>query len=242
MRAISFYTIVLAVFVLSSCTTQKQKTKFSYSTGSSSGSGGGSGGGYAVADQSQSLYEGALTESKEQAVIERKVIYNGKISLQIKSPDSTNQKLSLIAKQFGGYVQTLGTDISVIRVQAKNIDVAMDGIAALGKVESRKISGTDVTEEFTNLEIRIANSLKARERYLELLAKAENVEAALKVEKELERVNLDIDNFQGRLNQIGHLSEYSTITVYMKERVKPGIIGYIGIGLYKSVKWLFVRN
>jgi hypothetical protein len=47
---------------------------------------------------------------------------------------------------------------------------------------------------------------------------------------------------KGQMNRIDHLSTYSTITVYLKEKKKPGVIGYIGIGVYKAVKWLFVRN
>lgn len=35
---------------------------------------------------------------------------------------------------------------------------------------------------------------------------------------------------------------YSTITVSLSERKKPGILGYIGIGVYHAIKWLFVRN
>jgi hypothetical protein len=77
---------------------------------------------------------------------------------------------------------------------------------------------------------------------LELLAKAENVEAALKVEKELERLNSTIDLLKGKMNRINHLAEFSTITINLKEKKKPGIIGYVGIGIYRSVKWLFVRN
>ena len=82
----------------------------------------------------------------------------------------------------------------------------------------------------------------ARKIYLELLKKAENVETALKVEKELERLNETIDLIKGKMNRINNLAEYSTIVINLKEKKKPGIIGYIGIGLYHSVKWLFVRN
>ncbi|MBK6622314.1 MAG: DUF4349 domain-containing protein [Saprospirales bacterium] len=108
--------------------------------------------------------------------------------------------------------------------------------------KARPCRGQDVTDEYTDYQIRLDNARKARERYLELLAKAENVEAALKVEKELERLNETIDLLEGKMTRIDHLSEFSTITIALKERKNPGLIGYIGIGLYYSVKWLFVRN
>ena len=44
-----------------------------------------------------------------------------------------------------------------------------------------------------DLEIRLENAEKARNRYLELLDKAETVGEVLSVEKELERLNEKID-------------------------------------------------
>ena len=109
-------------------------------------------------------------------------------------------------------------------------------------MQNKNIVGQDVTEEYTDYKIRLENAEKARKRYLELLAKAEDVEATLKVEKELERLNETIDLLKGKMKRINHLSEYSTITVNLKEKKKPGLLGYIGIAIYHSVKWLFVRN
>jgi hypothetical protein len=62
------------------------------------------------------------------------------------------------------------------------------------------------------------------------------------VEKELERLNETIELLKGEMNRINHLTAYSTISVYLKEKKKPGIIGYVGVGIYQAVKWLFVRN
>ena len=173
---------------------------------------------------------------------ERKIIYSTDIQLTVKQPDTAAVQISAIAKKYNGYVQTSGTSMCVIRVEEKNLKSAENDIALLGKVESKTSSGQDVTGEYMDYQIRLENAEKARERYLELLAKAENVQAALLVEKELERLNETIELMKGQINRIDHLSSYATITVYLKEKKKPGIIGYIGVGLYKAVKWLFVRN
>jgi len=84
--------------------------------------------------------------------------------------------------------------------------------------------------------------LKSRERYLELLARAENVQSALLVEKELERLNSEIEFLKGKLNKTSHLVDFATLTISIKEKVKPGLLGYVGIGLFEVVKWLFIRN
>lgn len=172
----------------------------------------------------------------------RIVIYDASIKIVVKNPDSTNVRLAETALKYDGYVQTLGNKKSILRVKSDKLQNAIADISSLGKVKEKTISGNDVTDQFVDYQIRLDNAINARKRYLELLARAETVEAALKVEKELERLNGEIDSFEGKIKQLTHLSEYSTITVLMEEKVKPGILGYIGIGLYESVKWIFVRN
>lgn len=180
--------------------------------------------------------------SSEAEVEQRKVLYSADLTLAVEQPDSTGKALGRIAERYEGYAQELGTSRAVIRVKSGQLEAALREISALGKVQNRSVSGQDVTEQYLDYQIRLENAQRARDRYLALLAKAENVEAALKVERELERLNETIDLLKGRMNRMDHLEEYSTITVQIKERKKPGVLGYIGLGVYEAVKWLFVRN
>jgi DNA-binding PucR family transcriptional regulator len=184
----------------------------------------------------------SFQNSQADVVTEKKIIYSSTIDLTVKIPDTAAVQISGIATKYKGYVQQTGTTMCVIRVEAKHLKTAMDEIALLGKVTNKSSFGEDVTDQYADYAIRLENAEKARMRYLELLARAENVQAALLVEKELERLNETIELMKGQMNRIDHLSTYSTITVYLKEKKKPGVIGYIGIGVYKAVKWLFVRN
>lgn len=172
----------------------------------------------------------------------RVVIYRATAELVVSNVDTLNNQLSHIAKKYDGYVVTLGNKQSSIRIKANHLDKALSEILLLGKLKSKVISGQDVTEEYNDYTIRLENANKARQRYLELLARAENVEAALKVEKELERLNGEIDMMTGKINRLKHLSDYSTIDVEIHEKKKIGVLGYMGIGIYKAVKWLFVRG
>lgn len=173
---------------------------------------------------------------------DRKILYSAFLSLKVEEPDSANAHIEKIAKKYKGYVNEVGTYRTVIRVKSKHLEEAVKEISALGKLQNKNITGQDVTEEYFDYKIRLENAEKARKRYLELLAKAENVEAAVQVEKELERLNEKIELLKGKLKRINHLSEFSTITINLKEKKKPGILGYIGLGLYHSIKWLFVRD
>ncbi len=183
----------------------------------------------------------ASADSSE-TVEERVIIYNADLRLNVKQPDSMNVKLTGIAKKYEGYALTLGNTKAEIRVKADYLDKAINDISQLGKLKYKLVSGEDVTIEFMNYQIRLENAYQARDRYLELLARAEDVKSALEVEKELERLNGEIDLIEGNLNRLVHLAAYSTISIYFEEKVKPGILGYVFIGLYNGVKWFFVRN
>ena len=171
-----------------------------------------------------------------------KILYSASLTLTVKQIDNAVDSIKSIAKQYKGYVVETGTYKSVIRVESKYFNQAIEALVSLGKIDRKRIQGHDVTNEYLDLGIRLENAEKARLRYLELLNQAENVQAALLVEKELERLNGTIDMIKGKMNRIDHLAEYSTITIFLNEQVKPGILGYVGIGIYRSVKWLFVRN
>ncbi|WP_114783312.1 DUF4349 domain-containing protein [Botryobacter ruber] len=188
-------------------------------------------------------YKGiAETEYAEAGSLERKVLYSAVLHMLVKSPDSTNLLIGRIAETYNGYLHEAGTYKTVIRVESKFLNSAIADIAALGELESKTLHGQDVTDQFLDFQLRLENAEKARETYLLLLEEAETVAEAVLVEKELERLNGVIETLKGKMNRISHLSQFSTITIHLKEKKKPGILGYAGLGIYHSVKWLFVRN
>lgn len=231
MRKVFFYSILVLIIVsFSAC--QSSSGLYSYNKPAYSSSDG---------NNSSDLFASNNKSIEDNKSI-KKVIFHAFMDLKVKNIDTVNAKIVEIAKKYNGYTQEVGTYQTVIRVKSDNLTDAVNEIELLGKVTRKNISGQDVTDSYLDYQIRLDNAEKARKRYLELLTKAENVEAALKVEKELERLNETIDLIKGKMNRINHLSDYSTITVNIDEKKKPGIIGYVGLGLYYSVKWLFVRN
>jgi hypothetical protein len=173
---------------------------------------------------------------------DRKMIYNASISLTVKKPDTTNIYIVAIAKKYKGYVLSTSSNATTIRVKSDSLQLAMKEIATLGKVRYKNIYAEDVKEEYADLAIRLENAQKARARYLELLAKAATVEETLKVEKELERLNTEIDLLEGKMNRMDHLVEYSTIVVTLQQKVKLGPLGFAFKYLFKGVSYLFVWN
>ena len=172
----------------------------------------------------------------------RKIIYKAYLSLKVDNVDTANYHLVKIIEKHEGYIKNKSISETTLRVKSDKTDKVVTEISTLGKIDIKRISSNDVTDSYLDYGIRLDNAEKARVKYLELLTKADNVESAIKVEKELERLNETIDMLKGKINKINNKSEYSTITVSMEKRKKPGIIGYVFVGLYEGVRWLFVRG
>lgn len=172
----------------------------------------------------------------------RKMLFYADLNLRVEHPDTANVRLAKLAETYEGYVQELGTTRTIIRVKSDQLESAIAAIGTIGKILNKEIRGTDVTATYQDANIRLENAEKTRKRYLELLDQAQTVEEILQVEKELERLNTEIDLLKGQINRLDHLDTFSTINIQLKERKKPGVLGYVGLGLYHSVKWLFVRN
>lgn len=211
--------IFLAVFIITSCAT-RQNTSYNESA----------------------AYKSLRSQSvKTKSEKERMIIYNANVNLTVKNIDSANAFLTNLSKAFEGYVIVIGNKRTEIRVKSSLLNNAITELNNAGKIESKTIYGRDVTEEYFDYEIRLDNAKKSRQRYLELLQKAENVETTLKVEKELERLNGEIDTLEGKLNRMSHLTEFSTININLEQKEKLGILGYVFVGLYKGFGWLFIR-
>ena len=118
----------------------------------------------------------------------------------------------------GGYLVQRGDRHITIRVPAKAFRPALDKVETLGDELHREVNVSDVTEEFSDLQIRLQNARAVRLRLEELLRQAANVEDALAVQKELERVTEEIERTLGRLKLLSELVAFSTITVRFEAR------------------------
>ena len=133
---------------------------------------------------------------------------------------------SLVAKSYDGFVvdsSTAGTKAKagtlVIRVPSDSFDDAMSDLRGLGEeIERQDVTGTDVTDQFVDLEARL-RSWQAQERVLlKLMAKANTINETMQVQNELQRVRYEIESIQGQLRVLRDQTSLATISVSMHER------------------------
>jgi hypothetical protein len=167
------------------------------------------------------------------------IISEAFLSMEVADVEKAVDALVTIAKQHEGYTVSTGAH-TVLRVPSASLASALQAVAAIGTVTSREVREQDVSKQYSDTSLKLENAKAARARYLELLSKAENVSAALQVEKELERLNGEIALLESDLGNLAHLVQYATISASISKKVTPGPLGWVFYGLYRVVEWLFV--
>jgi hypothetical protein len=110
----------------------------------------------------------------------------------------------------------------VLSVPSEEFERVLDELRSLGKkVTTDSISGQDVAEEYVDLKSRERNLQAAEESLLKLYDRAENVEEALSIQRELTGVRGEIEMVQGRIEYLDQHTAYSQITLDIQPVTSP---------------------
>jgi len=159
--------------------------------------------------------------SADRPAADRIMVYTADMTVVVGDTDAARKSAEKLATDLGGYLQQINGDVVTIRVPAARFDEAMVRVESFGKVARRDVQASDVTEQYTDLEARLRNAQNVRERLTALLAKAEDVEAAVVVERELGRVTEEIERLTGQLNLLKSRVAFSTISILLERVASP---------------------
>lgn len=163
--------------------------------------------------------EYAPTETEERLVVEE-----SSMSMVVTSVGEISNKIIDHAKSAGGYmVSTSLTNPEeapfatvVVRIPAENFRAALDYFRSLAvKVTSERILGTDVTDEYVDIEARLVTLEKTKTKFEEILERATEVQDILDVQRQLIYVQDQIDNLKGRQKYLEQTAKLSKITAYL---------------------------
>ena len=160
--------------------------------------------------------------------VKPRIIYTAEAQLVVDDFAAAEGKLRKLVDEIGGYLASAREDRSSgssrygtwsVRVPVAKFESFLASLDAIGFVESRNQTSEDVTMEYVDVEARIANLKRLEERYVTLLAEATgNLEDVLKVEQELARVRGEIEQAEGRLRFLANKTDFSTVTVLIREQ------------------------
>lgn len=146
------------------------------------------------------------------------LIYLAELHLAVFEVEATQRAVLTIARELGGYLSYQDDTRVTIRVPARRFQDSIERLERVGDVVHRNIQAIDVSEEFRDTTLRLRNAEVVRERLEAILARAEKVEDALKVQAELGRVTELIETLKGKLRYMQDRLAYSTVTVHFRPR------------------------
>lgn len=151
----------------------------------------------------------------------RQVIYSAAFKVVVADIPGTLAAIRAHAEQLGGHLAEVNGAAITVRVPAARFSDAVAFVERAGEVVDRQLRAQDVTEELRDLNIRLDNEEKLRQRLQALLDKAEKVEDILKIEGELTRVTGEIEQTKGRLRYLEAQVAMSTVRVELNSPVPP---------------------
>ena len=183
------------------------------------------------------------------AAIDRKIIRNADLTIEVASPTETQHRIVSIAETHGGFVVTSeakqrdGSEPStrtldiklVVRIPENQFGGALDQIRGLASnLNHENITGQDVTEEFIDLEARIKTQRALEAQFLQIMRQAGKITDALEVQRQIADVRTEIERLEGRKRFLDNRSSLSTITVNI-QAPKP-MITVTETGFRQSVR------
>ncbi|HMF57929.1 MAG TPA: DUF4349 domain-containing protein [Pyrinomonadaceae bacterium] len=171
----------------------------------------------------------------QSAIIDRKIVRNAEIGIELNSPAEAQRKIESIAENHGGFVvtsdarQRAGDDQSQplqsvtveVRVPSQEFGKVIEEIRSIAqgqgsRILQEKLTGQDVTEEFIDLEARIKTQKALEAQFLEIMKQATRVSDALEVQSQLADVRTEIEKLEGRKRFLENQSSLSHIVINLQ--------------------------
>lgn len=172
--------------------------------------------------------------------IAKKIIKNGNMKIQVGDVKKAQNQVGDILKKNNAYIQNeqfQNTDTDdnlelVIRVPHKNFDALVNSFSdGMGSVLSKNISSDDVTEEYTDVSIKLANKKIYLEKYRDMLRSVSTTKDMIEIQETIRELEDEIDIAEGRLRFIDDRVNYSTLNLSLyKEKVRSSATSKIGFG------------
>ncbi|CAM3232394.1 DUF4349 domain-containing protein [Paenibacillus lupini] len=174
----------------------------------------------AVAGEAGSGSIGEIAAEGTGTAMNQKLIYKANLTIEAVDYDKAATALRNAIHQSEGYIlqfqdgQYNGEKSSTytIKVPAAGFMAFIDRLDGIEhKKFERQISGTDVTEEYVDLQSRLTAQQVVEERLLAFMDKATKADDLVKFSEQLSTVQENIERLKGRIRYLDNNVSYSTI-------------------------------
>lgn len=155
------------------------------------------------------------------------IVRTAELTLATTNFDSARTSAEEIVKRHGGYIGELGVNApsnqgrtltATFRVPAAQLDAAMAELKKLGRVEAESQGGEEVTQQYVDLEARLANARHTEKRLSDLLGqRTGKLSDVLAFEKEIDRVRGEIESMEAQRKSLAKQVTYATLNASVTE-------------------------
>lgn len=154
-----------------------------------------------------------------------KLILNANLTLETQDFDKASADIEKMAADAGGYLESssLSGDAGsrhasyVLRIPQEKFESFYEQLGSSVHVVYSSRSSEDVTEQYTDIETRLATLTTKHERLLALLNQADKMEDIISLENALADCEYEIDSLTGSKRHYDDLVGFSTFYVDLKE-------------------------
>lgn len=153
---------------------------------------------------------------------DRMVVQDTSVSMLVKDVAVTLKGIEKQAIEAGGYMvnkslskpEGAANGFISLRVPNEKRETALDGIRALGvKVVSENVKGHDVTDQYVDLEGRVASLNKTKIKMESIMAQATKVSDLMEVQIQLTNIEQQIDYYKGQQKYLEQTAKLTLISV-----------------------------
>lgn len=158
----------------------------------------------------------------------RKLIRNVDLSFETTDFDTFVQDIQSKTTALGGYIES--SDLSgnaytdrhryayfTLRIPKSQVDTFLSFAEGEANLTRKYENTQDITLQYYDTESRKKALQSEYDRLLELMAKAESVDAVIAIEQRLSEIRYQLDSFESDLRRYDNQVDYSTITVNVSE-------------------------
>ncbi|MDD4969224.1 MAG: DUF4349 domain-containing protein [Paludibacter sp.] len=210
-----------------------------------------------------------IKDAEKTKVIKKKIIKDGSIDITVNDLEKTKTEVDALVTRFGGYCDNekfykneFGTSYHLkIRIPCSKFESFIANIQnGKGEITSKEISARDVTDQFIDMETRLANKQNYLTRYQELLKKANSIKEILDIQEKIRVLGEEIESTTGQLKYLNDLVDFSTLELTinlvkdykyipaqrmkfmdnLKQSFSRGWYGFIDFLFFLLSNWVFV--
>jgi len=190
---------------------------------------------------------GTVTASLAPATttMDRMTIRTAEQQVVVDSPLVAGRRVERTIHEAGGYLeQSSGSKDGKVRivgrVPAAQLDSIMDVVAGLGSEKRRTTTGKDVTDQYTDLDARLRSNIALRDRLTQLLTRAATLDEILTLERQIARIQTDIDGLQAHIDRLKSQVTLASLSVSLDRKRVLGPLAVVGNGVVWALSKLFI--